>query len=383
MIPIFSLLLICYGIICYLAVDMYLPAMPSVVRDLDITITLAQQTLTAWFLGASTFYLLLDPISDRFGRRSTLLIGGVLFITATWMCAFAETIRILLIARFMQGAAITTFNTAGYAALQETYPRKQAVQMIALVNSVVLLAPAIGPLLGGLFLQWLPWRWIFIFLALSASILWFGLCFIMKETQTTTQRLMFEWSQIFSNYQLILKNKAFMLNLVIINFNNLVKVAWLVSGPFLIVHHFKLNTLFFGLIQLLLLASQLLGVHFRKRMHHVEINRLINHGLKISLFSSVLAFSLSLVFPHDFIGLIISLMIFSFGTALATPLQRLCIEASPEPMDERMAVYFTLISLFCTISSLLFSFTYTGHLFWFTSLMVVLSCFAGLLRWLS
>ncbi len=118
-------------------------------------------------------------------------------------------------------------------------------------------------------------------------------------------------------------------------------------------------------------------------MHHIEINRLINHGLRISLFSSLLALSLSFIFPNELVGLIISLMIFSFGTALSNPLQRLCIEASPEPMDERMAVYSALISLLCTVASLLFSFIYTGSLFWFASLMVILSCFAGLVRWLS
>ena len=294
----FPLLLVCYEIINYLANDMYLPALPSMIHDLGINTRLAQQTVTAWFFGASSLHLLLGAISDRFGRKPVLLIGGVVFTTATWVCAFTSNIHILLLARFIQGAVVSTLSTAGYASIHETYDRKQAIQILALMTSVVVLAPAVGPLIGGISSQWLNWRWIFVFLALSASILWLGLCFIMSETHSSTQRYMFRWSHILINYQQIIKNKAFMLNLCIISFNVLAKVAWIVGGPFLIINQFKLNILYFGLIQILVFGSQILGAQILKRViHRIEINRLINQGLSISLFASLLAVGLCLNFP--------------------------------------------------------------------------------------
>ncbi|MGC1854504.1 MAG: MFS transporter [Candidatus Aquirickettsiella sp.] len=384
MIPFFPFLLVSYEIINYLANDMYLPALPSMVHDLGITTRVAQLTVTAWFFGASSLHLLLAPVSDRFGRKPVLLIGGVVFTTATWICAFTSNINILLIARFFQGAVVSTLSTAGYASIHETFNRKQAIQILTLITSVVMLAPTVGPLIGGIFLQWLNWRWIFVFLALSASIIWLGLCFIMSETHSSTQRYMFRWSHVLISYQQILKNKAFMLNLFIISFNILAKVAWIVGGPFLIISQFKLNTLYFGLIQILVFGSQILGAQIVKRLiHRVEINHLINQGLSISLLASLLAVCLSFIFPDKLIGLVICLMIFCFGTALSGPLQRLCIEASPEPMGARLAVYATSISLFCSLASLLFSFTYTGSLLWFASLLFILASLASLLRWFS
>ena len=385
MIQFFPLLLACYEIINYLANDMYLPALPSMIHDLGINTGLAQQTITAWFFGASSLHLLLGPVSDRFGRRPVLLIGGVLFTTATWICAFTSSINALLIARFIQGAVVSTLSTAGYASIHETYDRKQAIQILALMSSVAMLAPAFGPLMGGIFLQWLNWRGIFVFLALSASIIWLGLCFVMPETHSSTQRYMFRWSHVLINYLQILKNKAFMLNLFIISFNVLAKVAWIVGGPFLIISQFKLNTLYFGLIQILVFGSQILGAQIVKRViHRVEVNRLINQGLSISLFASLLAVCLSFIFPDKLLGLVVCLMIFCFGTALSGPLQRLCIEASPEqPMGARMAVYATSISLFCGLASFLFSFTYTGSLVWFASLLFILASLASLVRWFS
>lgn len=380
----FPLLLVCYEIINYLANDMYLPALPSLISDLKINTGLAQQTITAWFFGASSLHLLLGPVSDRFGRKPVLLIGGAFFITATWICAFTSTISLLLIARFIQGATVSTLGTAGYASIHESYQRKKAIRLLVLMSSVVMLAPAVGPLIGGIFLQWLNWRSIFVFLALSACIICLGLCFVMPETLSSTNRLMFRWSHVLRHYQQILKNKAFMLNLVIISFNVLAKLAWIVGGPFLIISEFKLNTLYFGLIQIVVFGSEILGAQLVKRIiDRVEVNRLINQGLTISLFASLLGIVLSFIFPDKLLGLILCLMIFCFGTALSNPLQRLCIEASPEPMGARMAVYATSISLFCSLASLLFIFTYTGSLFWFASLLFILASLASLVRCFS
>ena len=384
MIQFFPLLLVCYEIINYLANDMYLPALPSMIHDLGINTRLAQQTIAAWFLGASSLHLFSGPVSDRFGRKPVLLISGVFFTVATWVCAFTSNITILLCARFIQGAVVSTLSTAGYASIHETYDRKQAIQILTLMTSVVMLAPAVGPLIGGIFLQWLNWRSIFVFLALSASIIWLGLCFVMSETRSNTQKYMFRWSHVLINYQQILKNKAFIFNLFIISFNVLAKAAWIVGGPFLIISQFKLNTLYFGLIQILIFGSQFLGAQLVKRIiHRVEVNHLINQGLRISLFASLFAVCLSVMFPDKLCGLVICLMIFCFGTALSGPLQRLCIEASPEPMGARMAVYATSISLFCSLASFLISFTYIGSLLWFASLLFILASLASLLRWLS
>lgn len=380
----FPLLLACYEVINYLASEMYLPALPSLMSDLGTHTKLAQQTVTAWFFGASSLHLLLGPASDRFGRKPVLLISGLFFTAAIWICAFTSTISVLLIARFIQGAVAPTLVTAGYASIHEGYHRKKAIQILALMTSVMTLALAVGPLIGGVFLQWLSWRSIFVFLALSASITWLSLCFIMPETLSSTHRLMFRWSQVFNHYRQIFKNKAFMLNLVIINLNVLAKVAWMIGGPFLIISQFKLNTLYFGLIQILMFSSQILGTQFVKRVIHcMEVNSLINQGLNISLLASLLSVILSFIFPDKLIGFIICLMIFCFGTALSNPLQRLCIEASPEPMGARMAVYATSISLFCSLASLLFIFTYTGSLLWFASSLFILASLASLIRWFS
>ena len=66
---IFPILLVLYEIATYLSNDMYLPALPDMMRDLSLTTQQAQWTLTTWFIGSAFLPLVLGVVSDRYGRR--------------------------------------------------------------------------------------------------------------------------------------------------------------------------------------------------------------------------------------------------------------------------------------------------------------------------
>lgn len=99
-----------------------------------------------------------------------------------------QYIYVLLLARFLQAAVVATLGTAGYASLHESYERIRAIQLLALMGSIVIVAPAFGPLLGGLILQWFSWRWLFILLTVWASIALVGLAFFMPETHRAEKK---------------------------------------------------------------------------------------------------------------------------------------------------------------------------------------------------
>ena len=95
----FPLLLVLYEIATYLSNDMYLPALPDMMRDLGLSTKQAQWTLTTWFVGSAALPLVLGVVSDRYGRRPVLLIGGLIYILSTMVCAIATSSHGLLIAR--------------------------------------------------------------------------------------------------------------------------------------------------------------------------------------------------------------------------------------------------------------------------------------------
>ena len=113
-------------------------------------------------------------------------------------------------------------------------------------------------------------------------------------------------------------------------------------------------------------------------------DHIISRGLNIALLGGILALFSTLLFPHFLIGLIISLMIFAFGSALAfSPSHRIAIESCTEPMGARMAVFSTLQCISGVIGGILVSLTYTGGLLWFGIILFILASLACLIRWLS
>ena len=260
----FPILLVFYEISNYLANDAYLPAMPAIAKELGTTNDLIQLTLTAFFLGNSTMQLILGPIADRYGRRKLLLSGGVIFIVTTLLCAFCNNVHTLLITRFFQGSAVTSIIIAGYATIHALYDQIRAIKTLSWMNSVTVLAPTLGPLLGAGILLIADWRWIFIILSIWASIGWIALFRFMPET--CEAYLPIRPKEILNQYYRVLKNWQFMKPILAVSLSFSALIAWITAGPFLMMNTFHYSPLGFGVLQGLVFSSIILGNQLVRRI---------------------------------------------------------------------------------------------------------------------
>src|SRR3984885_10990946 len=87
-----------------LSMDMYLPGLPSLTRDLGASASTGQLTLTGCMLGIAAAQLFIGPLSDSLGRRRPLLVGLAGYIAASLACAGAPTIWTLIVLRVLPGA---------------------------------------------------------------------------------------------------------------------------------------------------------------------------------------------------------------------------------------------------------------------------------------
>ena len=229
----FPLLLVMYEIATYLSNDMYLPALPDMMQDLGLTMKQAQLTLTTWFVGSATLPLVLGVVSDRYGRRPVLLIGGLIYIAATIFCAITTDNNQLLIARFIEGAAIPSMMVAGYACIHEFYEQKEAIRILALMGSVTILAPALGPLLGSIILLFSSWRGIFWFIAILSALAIALLFQAMPETLPPEKREPVHFATLLKQYTSVVTNKRFMLLLGVLGFMFTGFIVWITAGPLL------------------------------------------------------------------------------------------------------------------------------------------------------
>ncbi len=341
----FPYFLILFEIAIYLSNDMYLPSMPTIAQDLSLTQHQIQNTLTFWFLGASSLQFIMGPLSDCYGRRAVIIFGGVCFVVSSAVCAMSNSLGILLIARFVQGTAICSALVAGYAAIHELFNTYQAIKILAFMSAVTILAPAFGPLFGALLAQFTSWRYIFWFLFVFGLATIILLFLYMPESNTRKHKLNIR--TILQDYRQILTNTEFMLPTVSYCLLVCIYFVWMFEAPFIMIEVYGHSTLYYGLAQAFIFGCFFLGAELTKLIlskHNVHF--LLKFSIVISLLGTVLFAVFAKLFD-DMLLSIICMMIIATGTSmLFGPLNRIAVESSTQPMGRRTAVFSTAMSAF-------------------------------------
>lgn len=140
------------------SMQMFLPALPDMAADLDVSAAVAQMTVSVPLLVFGLAMLVWGPLSDRFGRRPPLLAGVVLFILGNVICAIAPTIEVLVAGRIINafGGAAGMVLTRAMVRDLETPDRVAAAMSLLTVGQVV--PPLMAPALGGVLTDLVDWR---------------------------------------------------------------------------------------------------------------------------------------------------------------------------------------------------------------------------------
>ncbi|MFD3540094.1 MFS transporter [Streptomyces sp. NPDC058662] len=150
------------GVLMTLDVTVVNVALSDISRDLDAGLGRVQWTVSAYSLAFGALLLTAGALSDRIGRRTVFAAGAALFTLASAACGLAPDAGTLIAARAAQGlggAMVFAPTLALLAAAYEGARRQAAIASFAAIASA---AGALGPLVGGLFVQTLGWRWIFL-----------------------------------------------------------------------------------------------------------------------------------------------------------------------------------------------------------------------------
>jgi Bcr/CflA subfamily drug resistance transporter len=357
----FPILFVLYEISVYLSNDMYLPALPQMMHDLHISTTKAQLTVTLWFFGAATTPLIMGALADRYGRRATLLTGGIIYLLSTVMCALAINEYTLLLPRILEGAMVSSMMVAGYAVIHESYEHKKAIKILAVMGGISVLAPALGPLLGAFVLLFAEWRWIFWIIAAFSSVMLFCLYRYMPETLTPDNQQTLHFGTIINNYWKVFANKNFLLLMAVLGFTFSGFITWVTAGPLLVIESLKYTAVMFGWMQAAVFFAYILGTHFVNfLLEKQDAPRLINLGLSISLVAGLFILLFSFL-PNQFYLFLMAIIFYSFGSALCfAPLNRIIIETSDQPMGIRVALFTAGLMVCGVFGSGMASIAYNG-----------------------
>lgn len=192
-----------------LATDLYLPALPIMPGELNTTASNIQMTIGVMTFGVAIGQLFGGPISDTMGRKLPLIIGNLLCVISGIICAYASSIEILLLGRFLQGLTGSVGVVISKAIARDFASGQKLTKLFALLMMVNGLAPVLAPLVGGQLLLFTTWRVIFVILALFSTILLVG-SFLFRESLPKEKRITGGIGTAVKNYIKLIKDKPFL-----------------------------------------------------------------------------------------------------------------------------------------------------------------------------
>ena len=161
-----------------ISIDAMLPALPQIALDLSPEDpNKAQLVITSFVLGMGLGTLFAGPLSDAFGRKTTILAGFVLYIFAALACWAAPSLETLLIARVVQGIGAAAPRTVSIAMVRDMFKGREMARIMSFAMMIFTLVPAVAPLMGQGVIALAGWQAIFVaYVAFALLVMgWFTL----------------------------------------------------------------------------------------------------------------------------------------------------------------------------------------------------------------
>ncbi|STY30701.1 multidrug efflux system protein [Legionella wadsworthii] len=173
---------------CYLDYTVVNVALPTIQNELQANLVSAQWVMNIYFLALCILATVMGGIGDLYGRRRCLYVGGGIFIIASIIAGSASNIYWLILGRLFQGVGAAIIFPLGLSLLPQFFPEEERGKALAWFGSIGGIGLALGPLLGGLIVTYLGWRWIF-FINIPIGVLGYLFCFkSVTESKITSER---------------------------------------------------------------------------------------------------------------------------------------------------------------------------------------------------
>jgi EmrB/QacA subfamily drug resistance transporter len=159
-------------------------ALPVIGRDFHTSPDAVDSVSIAFLVAVGVFIAASGWLGDKLGGRKVLLSAIVVFTVASALCGLAHSLSELVIFRVLQGIGGGLMTPVGMAMLFRVFPPAERVRASSILVIPTALAPAIGPVLGGLLVTDLSWRWVFyVNVPIGAAAVVFGLLFLQSDAQ--------------------------------------------------------------------------------------------------------------------------------------------------------------------------------------------------------
>ena len=257
-----------------LSTDMYLPALPGMSAYFGVSADRINLTLTAFFIFYALGTLVWGPLSDHYGRKPILISGLGLYVISSAFCAFMWTANGLILCRIFQAIGGSAAGVVATAIVKDVYSGKKRGSILAIVQSMVLISPAVAPILGAFLLKVTSWRGVFWSLTGIGVVAMAGsLLFEETITQRTSGMLLPSLGRLGQ----VLQNRGFTILLILFSLGSISSLAFVASSTYIYQDGFHLSgqmySFYFSLNALGFIAGPMIYLWLSQRFHAESIIR--------------------------------------------------------------------------------------------------------------
>ena len=159
-----SILILILGLLSAIgpfSIDTYLSGFPTIAKDLGVTVDEVAYSLSSFFIGISVGQLIYGPLLDRFGRKKPLMIGLSIYMVASLACATANSVEVLIVARFLQALGACVGMVAPRAIVRDIFPVEETAKIFSLLMLILGVSPIIAPSVGSYMITLMGWHSVF------------------------------------------------------------------------------------------------------------------------------------------------------------------------------------------------------------------------------
>lgn len=252
-----------------LTTDIYLPSFPALASFFDTSASSIQMTLTATMIGVALGQLVIGPLSDKYGRKTPLVVSLAAFIVTTAFIIYTKDVCYFIALRFVQGFACSSGMVLSRAILASTYSGLQLAKALSVNTAILSVMPTFAPVVGGVILTFASWQGQFIFL-LIISVVFLISSFSLKEPSTKESMADNSSSSLGKGLLALLGNKSYISNVLIFAFAMAVMFAYIASSPFIFQEHYHLSPLLYSILFGLNAVALAIGSLFASRFRNQE-----------------------------------------------------------------------------------------------------------------
>jgi DHA1 family bicyclomycin/chloramphenicol resistance-like MFS transporter len=294
-----------------LAIDMYLPALPTIARELETTAAAMQVSLAVYFIGIAVGQAFYGPLSDRWGRKPALYFGLTLFVASSAGCALAGDVRTLIALRFLQALGGCAPLVVPRAVVRDHFDQQGSVRMLSVLILVMGLAPILAPLIGGQLLVNFGWRSVFWLLAAYGAVWLVVVVASLPESLPPARRRRQRLGEVLAVYSRLMTDRVYMGYVLAggLIFSGL--LAYIAGSPFVFIELFDVPPeqygLFFGMNAIGIISASQINRWLAGR---VDARRIVAAVLPVAMSAGLVLLLDAYTGFGGFAGILVPLFVF-------------------------------------------------------------------------